>query len=139
VYSRSSQHLHTNYILVTEWYGFRKGISSENAAFTLTDSVIKSINQKICVEEIFCDMAKTFDCMNREILLVKLHFSGTGGVGLPENWFCLSNRRQNVEVKSPNTTKNVSCVWRTLKHGANKVHFCMHEGFQHFTTFTDNP
>ena len=84
-------------------------------------------------------MAKTFDCMNREILLVKLHFSGTGGVGLPENWFCLSNRRQNVEVKSPNTTKNVSCVWHTLKHGANKVHFCMHEGFEHFTTFTDNP
>jgi deoxyribodipyrimidine photolyase len=77
--------------------------------------------------------------MNHEILLAKLHFNGIGRVGLPEEWFYLSNRRQNVEVKSPNTTINVSSVWGTLKHGANKVHFCMHQDFKHFTTFTDNP
>jgi hypothetical protein len=45
VYSGLSQHLHTNNVLVTEQYGFRKGLSSENDAFRLTDSVIKSINQ----------------------------------------------------------------------------------------------
>ena len=84
-------------------------------------------------------MAKTFHCMNHEILLAKLNFNGIGGVGLPEDWFCLSKRRQNVEVKSPNTTKKVSSFWGTLKHAANKVHFCTHQGFQHFTTFTDNP
>jgi hypothetical protein len=55
--------------------------------------------------------------MNQEILLDKLHFYGIGKVGLSEDLFCLSNRRQNVEVKSPNTTKNVSSVWGTLKHG----------------------
>jgi len=117
VYSRLSQHLHTNNVLVAKQYGFSKGISIETAAFRLTDTVIKSINQKICVWGIFCDRAKTFECMNHEILLAALHFYGIGGVGLSEDWFYLSNRRQNVEIKSPSTTKNVSSLWGTLKHG----------------------
>jgi hypothetical protein len=58
VYSRLSQHLHTNNILVTEHYGFRKGISNKDAAFRLTDSVFKSITQKIYVGGIFCDLVK---------------------------------------------------------------------------------
>jgi hypothetical protein len=46
---RLDQHLHTNNILVTEQYNFRQGISTEDAAFRLTDSVFKSINQKMHV------------------------------------------------------------------------------------------
>ena len=34
---RFSPHLHINNILVTEQYGFRKGISTENAAFRPTE------------------------------------------------------------------------------------------------------
>ena len=44
--SSLSQHLHTNNILVTEEYGFSKGISTEDAACRLTDSVFKSIKPK---------------------------------------------------------------------------------------------
>jgi hypothetical protein len=62
--------------LVTEQYSFRKGISTEDAAFRLTDSVFKSINQKIHVGGIFCDLVKAFYCVNYEILLVKSHFNG---------------------------------------------------------------
>jgi len=51
VHSRLSQHLHTNNILVTEQYSFRKGISTEVAAFRLTDSVFKSMNQECMLEE----------------------------------------------------------------------------------------
>jgi len=47
----------TNNILVTEQCGFRKGISTEDAAFRLTDSVYKSINKKINVGGIFYDLA----------------------------------------------------------------------------------
>ena len=49
--SRLSQHLQTNNILVTEEYGFRKGISTEDAAFRPTDSVFKSIKQKCMLED----------------------------------------------------------------------------------------
>jgi hypothetical protein len=69
MHSRLSQHLHTNNVLVTEQYGFSKGISNEGAAFRRTDSVFKSINQKMYVRGIFCDLANAFDCVNQEILL----------------------------------------------------------------------
>jgi hypothetical protein len=45
VLSILSQHLRTNNILVTEQYGVRKGVSTENAAFRIADSVLKFINQ----------------------------------------------------------------------------------------------
>jgi len=73
---RFSQHLHTNNIPVTEQNGFRKGISTEDVSFKLTDNTFKSINQKMQVEGIFCDLAKASDCANHEILLAKLPFYG---------------------------------------------------------------
>jgi hypothetical protein len=93
MHSRLSQHLRTNNILVPEQHGFRKGISTENVAFRLTDSVFKSLNQKIHVGGIFCDLAKAFDYVNYEILLAKLHFYGIQGV--MADWFRshLTNRR----------------------------------------------
>jgi hypothetical protein len=47
--------MHTNDILVSEQFGFRQGKSTDNAAFKLTNSVLKSINQKTHVGGIFCD------------------------------------------------------------------------------------
>jgi hypothetical protein len=57
MYSRINQHMHCNSILLREQYGFRKGISTEDAAFKLTDSVFKYIDQKKHVGGIFCDLA----------------------------------------------------------------------------------
>jgi hypothetical protein len=71
--------VHTNNISVPEQFGFRQGKSPDNAAFKLTDSVFKSINQKMHVGGIFCNSAKAFDCTNYEILLVKLHYYGIQG------------------------------------------------------------
>jgi hypothetical protein len=44
MYNRLSHHMQTNNILVPE--KFRKDMSTEDAAFKLTDNVLKSINQK---------------------------------------------------------------------------------------------
>jgi hypothetical protein len=84
LHSILSQHLHTN-ILVTELCGLRKGISSEDAAFRLADSVFKSINQKMHDGRIFWNLAKAFDCVNHEIWFAEFHFYGIGEV--PEDWF----------------------------------------------------
>jgi hypothetical protein len=46
---RLSHNLQTNNILVPKQFDFRKVISTENATFKLTDSVLKSINHKMDV------------------------------------------------------------------------------------------
>ena len=53
---------------------------------------------------IFCDLAKAFDYVNHEILLVYLQFYGIRHVA--EDYFrsCVRNRREKVEVTSPNAT-----------------------------------
>jgi hypothetical protein len=73
----------------------------EDAAFRLTDGVLKSLNQKLHVGGIFCDLSKAFDCVNHEILLSKLHFYGIQGLTI--EWFksYLTNRKQKVDIKSP--------------------------------------
>jgi hypothetical protein len=69
MYNRLSHHMHSNNILVPEQFGFGQGKSTENVAFKLTDSVLKSVNQKMHVVGIFCDLAKAVDCVNHEILV----------------------------------------------------------------------
>ena len=67
--------------MVTEEYGLRKGgLSIENAAFRLRDRTFKSINQKMHVRGILCDLAKVLYGGNYEILLANLHCCGTQGV-----------------------------------------------------------
>ena len=99
MYSRLNQHLYTNNILVPEKYAFRKGMSTEDVAFRLTDSILKSLNQKLHVGGNFCDLSKAFDCVSHEILLSKLHFYGIQGITV--DWFrsYLTNRKQKVEIK----------------------------------------
>ena len=65
-------------------------------------NIFKSINQKIHVGKILCDLANDFDCMNHEILLVQLHLYGIRGVSEGRFRSCLTNSRQRVEIKSPN-------------------------------------
>jgi hypothetical protein len=66
--------LQTNTVLFPEQFGFRTGISLENAAFKLTNSALRSINQKMHVGGILCDLQKLLICVNHGILLTKLLF-----------------------------------------------------------------
>jgi hypothetical protein len=81
MHKRLSQYLKTNNILVPEQVGFWKGISTENATFN-----VKSINQKMHVGGILCDLAKASDCEKHEISLTKLHFF-FGIQGASASWF----------------------------------------------------
>jgi hypothetical protein len=55
MHGRLSQQLHKNNILVTEQYDFRKGIATEDA-IGLTDIGFKSVNHKMHLGAIFCDL-----------------------------------------------------------------------------------
>jgi hypothetical protein len=52
------------------------------------------------IGEMFCDLAKAFDCVSHEILLSKLHFYGIQGIAA--EWFrsYLADRKQKVEMRS---------------------------------------
>jgi hypothetical protein len=79
MYNRISHYLKANNILVPEEFGFRKGISTENTVIKLTECILKSLNQKMHVGGIFCNLAKAFDCVNHEILLTNLCYFGIKG------------------------------------------------------------
>jgi predicted CoA-binding protein len=70
MHNRLSHYLQTNNILVQEHSCFRKGISTENAAFKLTDSVLKSVTNRCMLLEYSMIWQKLLT-VNHEILLTK--------------------------------------------------------------------
>ena len=64
IYARLHAHIDMNNILVPEQYGFRTHSSTEQAAFTLINSILTAMNNNHIVGGIFCDLQKAFDCVN---------------------------------------------------------------------------
>ena len=79
IYNRLYTHIETNNILVQEKFGFRVQHSTEHAAFSLINSILMAVNNNQIFGGIFCDIQKSFDCVNDKILLEKLQFYGIYG------------------------------------------------------------
>ena len=116
MHSRLNQHLQTNDILATEQYGFRKGSSTEQATYSLTNNILMAWNEKIHIGGIFCDLTKAFDCVNHDILIAKLEYYGIQEGTL--NWFksYLSNRKQRTKININEDQTHYS-TWETVKQG----------------------
>jgi hypothetical protein len=67
IYNRIKTHITSYKILADEQYGFRDNMSTDNAAYTLFLDIITSLNNRQTVGGIFCDLQKTFDCVNHGI------------------------------------------------------------------------
>jgi len=74
------------------------------------------MNNNLKIGGIFCDLQKTFNCVNHEILLNKLEFYGIQGKfkTLIESY--LTGRYQKVTLNT-NTTTNSSSKWELIKNG----------------------
>ena len=63
------------------------------------------MNNELCVVGLFCDLQKTFNCANHEILTSKLNFYGI--TGTDNKWIrsYLLNRYQRVTINGNNLNK----------------------------------
>jgi hypothetical protein len=60
IYRRFIQHIQLQNIIVSQKFGFRKGLSMENATYQLIETVSYAWNSKKNMAEVFCDLTKAF-------------------------------------------------------------------------------
>jgi hypothetical protein len=106
--------LNDYFFLVDEQYGFRKGLSTEYAAHSLTNSILTVWKNKFHVGGIFCNLTKAFDCVDHNILKMKLQYDGLHKETI--NWFesYLSCRKQRVRLQI-NRNDTYFSAWKLVK------------------------
>ena len=78
--------------------------STEKAICTLINNILLSLNNRIIVDALFYDLQKGFDCLNYNILLLKMKFYSITGVAnrLMESY--LRNRYQRIIINAHNNS-----------------------------------
>jgi hypothetical protein len=116
MYERVNDFLNSNNILAGEQFGFRKNLSTDKALFSFTNEILSGLDNKMHVAGISCDLAKASDCVNHELLLSKLSFYGI--LNIVGQWFksYLHDRKQQAEIKSPDSNNSTYSNWDIIKH-----------------------
>ena len=110
VYNHPYDFVDKHNILYRYQFGFRKGHSTEQAIFEITDTLKKAMNKKLVTCGVFLDFSKAFDTVNPKIPLSKLYHNGIRGI--PHDWFrnYLHNRTQFVKIgSSQSNAETITC------------------------------
>lgn len=102
--------------LDTKQHGFRASKSTTTQLLSFYDTVHKNLDNNIQTDIIYLDLAKAFDKVSHELLLIKLQKYGFNGKLL--TWFhqYLNNRRQCVLVNG--VTSNYARVYSGVPQGS---------------------
>jgi hypothetical protein len=98
VNKRLVTYLESNSLLTNRQFGFRKGISTENAVTLLTNSISTHLDEGRACVGVFLDLAKAFDTVSVPILLKKLESYGIRGITLKWLTSYLTDRLQCVKI-----------------------------------------
>jgi len=100
LYSRLTEYLYNNKLLVENQYGFWKGLTSDDAIFKLINEILDTLNKKMKTGSVFCDLQKAFDTVNHKLLLDKLQYYGITGKAKTLLESYLQNRYQRVQISN---------------------------------------
>jgi hypothetical protein len=76
IYNRLLKHLNEQNILSKHQFCFRENLGTDNAIYSLISGILGSLNKKMQICGIFCDLEKAFDCVSHHISLTKLRYYG---------------------------------------------------------------
>jgi hypothetical protein len=79
--------------------------------------VLSFLNDKNAVGGLFCDLKKAFDCVNYDILLLKMKFYGIIGIANKLMEYYLRNRYQRVIINAHDNPNGYFSKWEKVKHG----------------------
>jgi hypothetical protein len=71
-------------------------LTTENATYKLVNEILNALKNKLMVGGIFCDIEKAFDCVNHDILTLKLETCGITGIDKEQHQSYLKGRYQRV-------------------------------------------
>lgn len=97
-------------IISPSQYGFRKNSSTVKALLSLICSIVDGLDEGLPTHAVLCDLTKAFDCVNIDLLLIKLHHYGIRGNVLKLLESYLTNRFQFVSFKGADSDlQQISC------------------------------
>lgn len=96
--NRLKKFLTENSLLSNNQFGFRNGISTEDAVLALSNTICKHLDIRDKCVGVFLDLAKAFDSVSVPMLLNKLYNIGIRGVPHKLLTDYLSNRQQHLKL-----------------------------------------
>ena len=109
LYNRMINFIEKNNILSITQYGFRNGLSTENAIINFIDKIHTGLEKRQHTAAIFMDLSKAFDVLDHQILATKLEHYGFRGKFLELLLNFVSNRNYFVSINgSKSITKTVN-------------------------------
>jgi hypothetical protein len=92
-------------------------LKTGNATYKLMNEILNVLNNKLIVGGMFCDLEKTFSCVNHDILLPQLETYGITDKDKELYPLHLKGRYQRVLICNKSHHYSTVSNWASFKHG----------------------